>query len=283
MIFLFTLLSFEEKEKKKGGAFHFDFGKDKVVETYMEEGGITAKKITCGIKNGKINREKLLKKLGGEKLVVCNRERKNLLPPGVRCFSERKLRERLCGNFAVAAAKRMSRENTEVKIGLFDPDGENSDLPAFLLDCTRNLLVVTFATEVYTPCADWLLEEKGAVFSISHNTSDLEQCDFIIAIEPIREKIYPKENSVMLSSDAPSVPLQCECYWDYSVDVPEEYKKLRPKDVPELTFCAALYQLCGVYELGSQIPLVCRNNTTAHTAASLGTYVANMKFQNSKI
>ena len=164
-----------------------------------------------------------------------------------------------------------------MKIGLFDPDGENSDLPAFLLDCTRNLTVVTYAPEIYSPCADMMLEEKGAVFSLSSNIGDLENCDFVIALEPIREKIYPKGNCVIISSDKPSVPLQCQCYWDYSVDVPEQYKKLRPKDVPEITFCGALFELCGVYELGSQIPLVCRNSTTAHTAASMGTYCANIE------
>lgn len=272
---MFTLLSFEEK-RKSSWISGLSIGKGRVAESYEEAGGITAKKITCGIKNGKINREKLLKKLGGEKLVVCSRERKYLLPSGVRCFSDRKLRERLCGNFAVAAAKRMSREKTDVKIGLFDPDGENSDLPAFLLECTRNLLVVTYAAEIYVPCADWILEEKGAVFSISHNICDLEQCDFIIAIEPIREKIYPKDKCVMLSSDVPSVPLQCQCFWDYSVDIPEKFKKLRPEDVPEITFGAALYELCGIYELGTQAPLICRNSTTAHTAASLGAYAANI-------
>lgn len=277
MIFLFTLLSFEENDKKDRKSFPISFGKGSVVEAYGEEGGITAKKITCRVKNGRINREKLLKKLNGEKLVVCSRERKNLLPAGVRCFSDRKLRERLCGNFAVAAAKRMSRENPNVKIGLFDPDGENSDLPSFLADCTRNLTVVTYAPEIYLPCAETLLEEKGAVFSLSSNISDLEACSFIIALEPIREKIYPDENCVIISSDMPSVPLQCQCFWDYSVDIPEQYKKLRPKDIPEITFCGALYELCGVYELGSQIPLVCRNNTTAHTAASLGAYAANIK------
>lgn len=280
VIFLFTLLSFEEKEKK---SFPFSFGKGSVAETYTESGGITAKKITCVIKNGRINREKLLKKLDGEKLVVCDRERKSLLPAGVRCFSDRKLRERLCGNFAVAAAQRMSRENTNVKIGLFDPDGENSDLPAFLLDCTRNLTVVTYAPEIYSPCADMMLEEKGAVFSLSSNIGDLENCDFVIALEPIREKIYPKGNCVIISSDKPSVPLQCQCYWDYSVDVPEQYKRLRPKDVPEITFCGALFELCGVYELGSQIPLVCRNSTTAHTAASMGTYCANIESRHSAL
>lgn len=272
---MLTLLSFEEKKSR--GFANFGLGRGKVEEFYEEAGGITAKKIICRIKNGKINGDRLLKKLGGEKLAVCPREKKYLLPAGVRCFSDRKLRERLCGNFAVAVARRLTREKAEVKIGLFDPDGENSDLVAFLVECTGNLLVVTYAGEIYCECADRILEEKGAVISMSSDTADLEDCGFIIAIEPIREKIYPSGNCVIISSDKPSVPLQCQCYWEFSADIPEKYKKLCPKDMPELTFCAALYEMCGVYEIGSQVPLVCRNSSTAHTAASLGAYIANMK------
>lgn len=251
-------------------------GKGAVSSWYEEAGGITAKRICCEVKRGGINQEKLLRKIGREHEVVCDPSRKKLLPRGLRCFSDRGLRERLCGNFSVAVAQRISRENPDVKIGLFDPDGGNSDLPVFLTESTKSLRVVSFATESYERCADWLVREKGAFFTLSADISDLEDCFFIIAIEPLREKIYPRARAVMISSEAPSVPIHCESYCDYSVDVPERYKSLRPKDVPEITFCGALYEKCGIYELGSQTPLVCRNGATSHTAASLGKYIANI-------
>lgn len=275
MIFLFTLLSFKDKEAKRIFA-QLSPGKGAVTVGYEEAGGITAKRICCEVKRGGINSEKLIRKLGREREVVCDPKRKRLLPRGVRCFSDRALRERLCGNFSIAVAQRISRENPDVKIGLFDPDGGNSDLPVFLTENTKSLRVVSFATEAYEHCAEWLIREKGALFALSSNICDLEDCLFIIAIEPLRERIYPRKRAVMISSEAPSVPIQCESYWDYSVDVPERYKDLRPKDVPEITFCGALYEKCGMYELGSQTPLICRNGATSHTAASLGKYIAEL-------
>lgn len=272
---MFTLVSFKEREKKSPFSLLLP-GKGSVSAGYEEAGGITAKRITCEVKRGGINGEKLLRKLGRERSVVCDPKRKRLLPRGVKCFSDRALKERLCGNFSIGVAQRISRENPDVKIGLFDPDGGNSDLPVFLTECTKSLKVVSFATEAYERCGEWLVREKGAFFSLSADISNLEDCLFIIAIEPLREKIYPRERAVMISSEAPSVPIHCESYWDYSVDVPERYKSLRPSDIPEITFCGALYEKCGIYELGSQTPLVCRNGATSHTAASLGKYIAGL-------
>lgn len=275
MIFLFTLLSFKEKERKNIFS-QLSPGKGGVSAGYEEAGGLTVKKICCEVKRGGINSEKLLRKLGREREVICDPKRRRLLPRGVRCFSDRALRERLCGNFSIGVAERLGKENKDVKIGLFDPDGGNSDLPAFLTECTKSLRVVSFATEAYERCADWLIKEKGAFFTLSSDIADLEDCLLIIAIEPLREKIYPRARAVMLSSEAPSVPIHCESYWNYSVEVPERFRELRPKDIPEITFCGALYEKCGVYELGSQTPLVCRNGATSHTAASLGKYIADI-------
>ena len=271
---MLTLLSFEEEKKRK--LLPFPLIKGNVTVAYEEAGGITARKISCKVKNGRINSDKLIKKLGKDRQVVCNPQRKKLLPPGVRSFSERGLRERLCGNFAVSVAQRLGEENRDLKIGLFDPEGKNSDLPAFFLECTRNLLVVTYETELYSQCAQWILNEKGALFSVSSDIGDLADCALIVALEPIREKIYPSEKSIILTSEMPCVPLGCSSFWEYSVDVPEKYKKLCPKDIPEIIFCEALYSKCGIYDLGSQIPLLCRNNSISHTALSLGKYLGNL-------
>ncbi len=193
---------------------------------------------------------------------------------GIKLFEPVELRQRLCSNMALSALEIMKDVPKKLRVGLYDPEGEFADLPEHFLKFTDNLIVVTKNYRVYSEQADRLLFEKGAVLSVSPHVSLLSTCGLIVSPSPLDISFTPMSSAVVLTCHKPSVSLACRVYYKYSFRLENSLEKLKPQDLDTEVFAGGLYSLCGMYALGSLIPLVCTGDTDTQTALSLRRYLA---------
>lgn len=192
---------------------------------------------------------------------------------GIKLFEPIELRQRLCGNMALAVLDVMKEVPKNLRIGLYDPQGESADLPEHLLKYTDNLIVVTKNYSVYREQAERLLMETGAVLCVSPHPSLLSTCGFIISPSPIDMAFTPLTSAVVLTSRKPSVSVPCMVYYKYSFHLEKNLEELKPQGLDAETFAGGLYSLCGLYTLGSLIPLVCSSDSDTQTTLSLRRYL----------
>ncbi len=225
-------------------------------------------------RRGKINWNKISKAAGeGRARLIYSGEFPVPDDTGIKVFEPLELRQRLCGNMALAVLDVMRNVPKKLRIGLYDPDGEYTDLPEHLLKYTDNLIVVTKNYSVYREQADRLLTETGAVLCVSPHVSLLSTCGFIISPSVIDSAFTPQTSAVVLSSMKPTVSLSCRVYYKYSFSLEHKLRELKPEGVDTEVFAGGLYSLCGFYGLGSAVPLVCSSVSDTQTTLSLRRYL----------
>ncbi len=226
-------------------------------------------------RRGKINWNKIAKAAGqGRARLIYSGEFPVPEDTGIKVFEPFELRQRLCGNMALAVLDVMRDVPKKLRIGLYDPQGEYADLPEHFLKYTDNLIVVTKNYNVYREQADRLLTETGAVLCVSPHISLLSTCGFIISPSVIDTVFTPQTSALVLSSVKPSVPLSCRVYYKYSFHLEKSLMELKPQGLDTEIFAGGLYSFCGFYALGSLVPLVCSSDRDTQTTLSLRRYLS---------
>ena len=86
-------------------------------------------------------------------------------------------------------------------------------------------------------------------------------------------RILKPQEALVLTTGCPKVPSGGLVYYKYHLRMPNGFDLLKPKDFDEEYFCSALYTLASQYELGSIVPLLCRNYSSSQTVKSLCAYL----------
>ena len=188
-------------------------------------------------------------------------------------FEPYEFRQRLCSNMAIEVLSIMGEVPSRLRIGIYDPAGDFTDLAPFLLRYTDNLCVVTENFRIYSDLSKSIINETGAVLRVNRRVSALSSCGFIISPGVIRERFTPLSKAVVLTSCKPMVYLPCSVYSRYSLRLPKEFQSLCPDGVDSEVFCGALYSFCRIYRLGSIVPFVCMNSENSQTTLSLRKYL----------
>lgn len=149
-------------------------------------------------------------------------------------------------------------------------------MPEFLLtvlEYSSDVAVVTQNCEPYYCVVSRAMDELGASAVVTKNISELADCTFIIAPDVIEENLPFRSDAVVLTVDCPKVPASGLVYYKYHFRMPNGFDEIKPDDLDEEYFCSALYTLGSQYELGSIVPMVCRNFSSSQTVKSLCAYV----------
>ena len=186
---------------------------------------------------------------------------------GYRRFSSDELDLRLCENAALFLMNNIGYPH--VRVALIDDNGDHEALCTYLTDKTDRLTVVTRRIRQYLDEADRLLEEKGAVLSVSKSVSPLKNADLIIAPAPLTRDLNCPDDAVILSSAAPTVYQNAPVIRGYSFELPQKYREMKPDFLDDMYFASAIYTLAGAYELGSSVFRRCFDGASVHTRNSL--------------
>ncbi len=272
---MLTVLNVEKRipRGKWRGAFE-KLSVNTLKVTRVNEQGISVDYINYICRNGRVDWRRISNKAkdGRINLIYTGKEEVPV-DCGIVTFVPAALRQRLCGNMALEVLKLMERIPRQLKVGVYDPWGDFSDLAEYLLKYVPDVVVVTKNVGLYTEQAQRILEETGAVLGVKRNVSALSACGLIVSPDRVDEKFTPMTKAVVLTSREPCVSLGCRVYYRYDFRLPAEFESLRIKETDAEYFGGALYSLCGVYSLGSVVPFLCVSNTDSQTSLSLRNYL----------
>lgn len=236
------------------------------ITSRVVRGCIEVNQLTYYSRSGKIKPGKLLRALGGEKIILADEGA--VLPESVTRFCSNSFSERLCVNMALGVLRKM-KNPADLRLGIFDPEAHSPDLLFEALKLCRNPVAVTFDLLPYDRIRRIALSELGASAVITRRTSELLNCDFVIAPTKICAFIPIKKNAILLTAGKPYVRLSGELYHSYAVTLPAEFERIKPEGLSAEYFGSALYTLCGFYQLGSLMPLSCYGESGGQTVKSL--------------
>lgn len=271
---MITALSVNVPEKPSGikKLIHM-LKRDRIDVQIRKARGVRVKHITYTSYSGKLRLEKADKIIGAQRnhLLCCEKLK---FPPnsGYKRFYSTMFSARLCVNMALCVLMECACPE-KLKIGIYDPI---SAMPGFLfnvLEYCSDVAVVTKNCEPYYCVVNRAMDELGASAVVTKNISELAECTFIIAPVVIEENLPVKGDAIVLTVDTPKVQTGGLVYYKYHFRMPNGFDIIKPEEMDEEYFCSALYTLGAQYELGSIVPMVCRNYSSAQTVKSLCAYV----------
>lgn len=271
---MITVLTIEKREPSGTvGKILSRISLNSLKATHSSTAGVDARYLKYICRRKKVNWRRISREAGNDRENLVYSGKVEIDPlSGITPFEPYELRQRLCGNMALEVLEIMKEIPKNLRIGIYDPKGDFSDLCECVLKFTSNFTVVTHNKALYTEQAQRILEERGAVLCVCSKVSALCSCGLIIAPVHVTESFMPMTKAVMLTCAKPAVPIRCRVYYRYSFSLPKELESLRPESLQTEIFGAALYSLGGIYDIGSCVPFVCTGQTDTQTTLSLQKY-----------
>lgn len=269
---MLTFLTVESKKHKS-----FLPLRDKVFTELKSAEGVDVRHIRYVKRKGKIRWDKIRKIAGEESSRLLTKE-ELVLPEncGLKRFCCYELKSRLCINMALEVLKSLKARKIKVNTAVFDPEGNIADSADVLLRHTQNLTAVTRATEIYSAQAERILNESGAVLTVSRRLKSLEDAQLVIVPCKLTVQLPLDKTAVILTVMPPSVSQRCAVYYKYYFSLSEELIKLLPMGFDAEYLASALYSLSGRFDMGSIVPQAAKGAGTAHTLVSLSKYLMNI-------
>lgn len=269
---MLTFLTVEKPKKKS-----VFFLRNKVYALEKETQGIRVKYIRYVQRAGRIRWDKIRK--------LCSDESDRLLSPkelifpknsGLMRFESFGLRERLCLNASIEVLRIVRSQKRKIRVAVYDPEGIIADSAEMLLKYADRVAAVTGMTGIYSAEAQRIMDERGAVLTVSRNPGVLSTADLVVAPAVLREVLPLKKQAVLLTVGEPQVYQKCRVFFGYDFKVSEDLENLVPEGFEKMYFMSALYTLCRRFDLGSVVPEEIAGECVKHTPESLAKYLINI-------
>lgn len=255
-------------EKNKFQKLLHKLKKDKVEIKIERARGVFLKHIIYTSYSKTLRLELLDEAVAGQKArLLCSKKLEFPANSVFKRFESKAFSARLCTNMALQIIRNC--KDAEFKIGIYDSMGKHSDFLVWLLKCCADVVVYTTNSEPYINANQEALDESGASAMITKSLDELYDCNLIIAPDTIKDRIVVNEKCVILTVSKPAESINGQVYYKYHFRMPNGFEKIKPEELDEEYFCSALYTLANQYELGSIVPLTCRNDAISQTVDSL--------------
>ena len=237
------------------------FRKDKTELEVIKYGGIHLLHIIY-YKYGKEIKWKKIRELAGSesKNILCD---KNIsFPPesGLKRYTTNLLKERIAENTALEVMKRCRAPVEELSVGLYDDIGQKAEIVSSIIKYTGRLTVVTSSAEEYYRMYKQIISSTGAVLNIKSDISAFKGCGLIIAPRKLNRVLPVDDDTLIFTSEEPSVCQKGIVYSKYIVALSNSYKEIKPHSLSDEYFAQALYDKGRQYRLGSILPVLCISN-----------------------
>lgn len=250
------------------------FIKDKLLEDYGEEKNLIIRQMVYISYNDKINWKVVKNRAGYQsKCLVCSENISFPINSRLQRFVDSTFAKIMTNNFALSLLKTM--ENPEkLKIVYYDIDGNNKYFLNELCKLTDNFIVVTVNKKKYKEISDKLMDEMGVSLVYTDRLSRMKDADLVIAPTQIRKILDLNCKAIVLTSERPCFDMNAQCYYGYSVEIPENLEKYRPEDMDSLYFASALFSKGRQHYMAELIPKTTYNENCTCTVKSMGKYLA---------
>ena len=271
---MFTTFVVEEKEHRGIWKILPFLKKDKLIESYREYKNMTMRELRyISYNNNKIDWQIVYQRAGYQaKCLVCSE--KAALPEslGLKRFSDIVFYKKMAENFAFNVLMNMDNP-AGINIVYFDMDVKECAFAEKLCTLTDNFTIITVSKDKYLKTEESVMDKMGASLVFSGNLSAMKKADLIIAPTPIRKILDLSNRTVVITSQRPVFDISAQCYYDYDISLPEEYKEFLIEDITETYFASALYQKGRQYSLGQIVPKIAFNENSTCTVKSLAKYL----------
>lgn len=267
---MLTALTVKKHERRKGiKGFADRFKRDRAVVKVKRARGVYLKHITYITYGRKPRFEKLEKIIGDSKnRVICSPKIEFPDDCKFQRFSSSEFTARLCTNLALRILS-MCDFSEKLKIGIYDPDGRDSDFLQHIMKYSSDVTVVTNCPDAYYEVNEFIMENMGACTIVTKRSEELERCQLIIAPRTIENTFSSNENTLILTNGRPKTEVFGHIYYKYYFKMPNGFDRIKPQELETEYFCSALYLLGRQYSLGSIVPTMCSNYSTTQTVKSL--------------
>lgn len=270
---MLTTFSIEERKLKGLKILAKPFIKDKLIEEYGEEKNLVIRQMFYISYSGKVN-WKIVKSRAGyqSKCLVCSENISFPMDTRLQRFVDSTFAKIMTNNFALSVLKKMEYPE-KLKIVYYDIDGNNKYFLQELCKLTDNFIVVTVNKKKYKEISERLMEEMGVSLVYTDRLSRMKDADLVIAPTQIRKILDLSCKSVVITSERPCFDTQSQCYYGYSVTIPEEFEKYRLEDMDSLYFASALYSKGRQHYLADIVPKTIYNENCTCTVKSMAKYL----------
>lgn len=248
--------------------------RDKTNLEVVEYNGIKLIHIIYYKYNKKVNWNKISELAGNEKNnILCNANISIPKDCGVKRYSTNSLKERISDNTAIEVIKRCSEDFSNLKIGLYDPEGRKTEIVKTLIKYSDNITVVTNATDDYYQVYKQIITDTGAVLMLKRNLSALRNSDLVIATKKIKEQLPLQDNTVVFTASKPAVCQNGRVFYSYVVALKESYKEIKPHSLSDEYFAQALYDKGRQHRLGMLLPILCISDGANSTIDEISKFI----------
>ncbi|MBQ5398798.1 MAG: hypothetical protein IIU14_05090 [Ruminococcus sp.] len=192
---------------------------------------------------------------------------------GFKRFDDSRFRSLLSLNLTLKVISKL-KNKLDLSFALFDPEG---DFPYFVPEASRycsDIVAVTDNPEKYEQAVQTAADDNGASIQLTQSRDRLMDRTLITSPAQIREPLPLPGDSVTLTGKAPTVCLAGLVYFDYHFRMPNMFDRLKPSELSEVYFSAALFTKARQHELGSIVPTTCFNFSSSQTPRSLCEFIA---------
>ena len=130
--------------------------------------------------------------------------------------------------------------------------------------------MVTVNKKKYKEISDKLMDEMGVSLVYTDRLSRMKDADLVIAPTQIRKILDLNSKAIVLTSERPCFDMNAQCYYGYSVEIPENLEKYRPEDMDSLYFASALFSKGRQHYMAELIPKTTYNENCTCTVKSMG-------------
>ena len=226
-------------------------------------------------KYGKNIRWQKIRRLAGNEsqYILCSNKIEFPENSGLKRYTTNLLKERIAENSATEVLKRISRTNRHLPVGIYDKDAVKTVLAEIIIRYTNQLTIVTDDTENYYRICQQIMNNTGAVIRIKKELSALKNTSLIIAPQKITQNIPVQNDTVIFTSEKPSVCQNGYVYFQYMLSLNDNYKEIKPHSLSDEYFAQALYDKGRQYRLGSSLPILCISESMHSTISEISNFL----------
>lgn len=252
------------------------FKKNSPKAFFAKSGDLSVLHIIYEQKTGKTDWRAINKMVRNSKYILC--DKKLSIPPFLPLirFQSHALCRRLAENAVLELLCEAKIEPAGIKIGLIDPLADSLDMPALLVPYTTELHVLTDCIDEYSDECERIMYELGAAVLPGYDPDRLSTCDIIISPGQLPAHLKTKQTAIIFTGERPKHSISRTVFFDYTLNLPPEYEKIRPYDLSPEYFATALYMLCGQHELGAAVPGALIGDGFSYPTESFAKYLSNM-------
>lgn len=267
---MIAILDIEEKQPKTmTGKIRSLFRPFEIEARVRKQSRISVMHIKYRRFRGKVNIQKIYPMtIGCCKTILCDEETE-LSDTPLKRFEDDAFSFEMMKNFVFALLSKTDVSPHDIKISYYDPMGDHPSIAEKLLRYTSCPVVFTNVPKFYEKESERLADIYGSSLLVSNTPDKLYDSDIVITSAAVDVPLRLSSGCIVFSPSAPLISMKNPVIYDYFVEVPYKYRRLRPEKTNTFYFLSALYSLCEANDLLKIIPEKCGDGSAVYSTERL--------------